>query len=273
ATSRGARPPRPGAEAAREVLGGFDLEDLVLQLGAARGCDLDGLALLLADDRLTDRRFVGELVLGRIRLGGAHDVVFDRLLGGNVPQPDVRADAHDVLRDLLLVDHPRCQQTLFELRDPVLHHPPLRLRSVVLGVLGDVAELPGDADSICDLAPLLGREVLDLLLQLLVTLGSEDHFLHKKPPQLPTKKPRAENRPSRGRHGTYAAGGRQTHSATISRSMQVNLTWQWQSGLGEIPSRVVVAPMAGGGLRAFRREWGRWGAGLVCSEMVSCAGL
>ena len=40
-----------------------------------------------------------------------------------------------------------------------------------------------------------------------------------------------------------------------------------------MPSRVVLAPMAGVSVQAFRRQGRRFGAGLVCSEMVSCAGL
>ncbi|MBW3592959.1 MAG: tRNA-dihydrouridine synthase, partial [Actinobacteria bacterium] len=40
-----------------------------------------------------------------------------------------------------------------------------------------------------------------------------------------------------------------------------------------IPTRVVLAPMAGVSVQAFRRQGRRYGAGLVCSEMVSCAGL
>ena len=41
----------------------------------------------------------------------------------------------------------------------------------------------------------------------------------------------------------------------------------------EVPSRLVLAPMAGVSVQAFRRQGRRYGAGLVCSEMVSCAGL
>ena len=41
----------------------------------------------------------------------------------------------------------------------------------------------------------------------------------------------------------------------------------------EVPSRVVLAPMAGVSVQAFRRQGRRFGAGLVCSEMVSCAGF
>jgi len=55
--------------------------------------------------------------------------------------------------------------------------------------------------------------------------------------------------------------------------MQANLTESWRIGPVEIPSRLVLAPMAGVSVQAFRRQGRRFGAGLVCSEMVSCAGL
>jgi tRNA-dihydrouridine synthase B len=55
--------------------------------------------------------------------------------------------------------------------------------------------------------------------------------------------------------------------------MQVNLHEPWNIGPVQIPSRLVLAPMAGVSVQAFRRQGRRFGAGLVCSEMVSCAGL
>jgi tRNA-dihydrouridine synthase B len=55
--------------------------------------------------------------------------------------------------------------------------------------------------------------------------------------------------------------------------MQVDLTSPWRIGRVAIPSRIVLAPMAGVSVQAFRRQGRRFGAGLVCSEMVSCAGL
>jgi nifR3 family TIM-barrel protein len=55
--------------------------------------------------------------------------------------------------------------------------------------------------------------------------------------------------------------------------MQVNLHESWSIAEVEIPSRLVLAPMAGVSVQAFRRQGRRFGAGLVCSEMVSCAGL
>ena len=55
--------------------------------------------------------------------------------------------------------------------------------------------------------------------------------------------------------------------------MQVNLRDSWQIGPVSVPSRLVLAPMAGVSVQAFRRQGRRYGAGLVCSEMVSCAGI
>jgi tRNA-dihydrouridine synthase B len=55
--------------------------------------------------------------------------------------------------------------------------------------------------------------------------------------------------------------------------MAVDITSSWRIGPVEIPTRVVLAPMAGVSVQAFRRQGRRFGAGLVCSEMVSCAGL
>jgi tRNA-dihydrouridine synthase B len=58
-----------------------------------------------------------------------------------------------------------------------------------------------------------------------------------------------------------------------SAAVQVDLNESWRIGHVEIPSRLVLAPMAGVSVQAFRRQGRRFGAGLVCSEMVSCAGL
>ena len=52
-----------------------------------------------------------------------------------------------------------------------------------------------------------------------------------------------------------------------------DLTQPWSIGDVVIPSRIVLAPMAGVSVQAFRRQGRRFGAGLVCSEMVSAAGL
>src|SRR5471030_2009449 len=61
--------------------------------------------------------------------------------------------------------------------------------------------------------------------------------------------------------------------ATIWSQMEVDLAEHWFIGDVEIPSRLVLAPMAGVSVQAFRRQGRRYGAGLVCSEMVSVAGI
>jgi len=53
----------------------------------------------------------------------------------------------------------------------------------------------------------------------------------------------------------------------------IDLRQSWSIGPVEIPTRLVLAPMAGVSVQAFRRQGRRFGAGLVCSEMVSCAGI
>jgi tRNA-dihydrouridine synthase B len=55
--------------------------------------------------------------------------------------------------------------------------------------------------------------------------------------------------------------------------MALHLRESWSIGGVEVPTRIVLAPMAGVSIQAFRRQGRRFGAGLVCSEMVSSAGL
>src|SRR5918997_3865623 len=55
--------------------------------------------------------------------------------------------------------------------------------------------------------------------------------------------------------------------------MAVDLREPWWIGDVEVSTGVVLAPMAGVSVQAFRRQGRRFGAGLVCSEMVSVAGI
>jgi tRNA-dihydrouridine synthase B len=57
------------------------------------------------------------------------------------------------------------------------------------------------------------------------------------------------------------------------KTVQIDLRTPWSIGSVEVPTRLVLAPMAGVSVQAFRRQGRRFGAGLVCSEMVSCAGI
>ena len=56
-------------------------------------------------------------------------------------------------------------------------------------------------------------------------------------------------------------------------AVEIDLRESWFIDTVEVPTRLVLAPMAGVSVQAFRRQGRRFGAGLVCSEMVSCAGL
>ena len=84
-------------------------------------------------------------------------MVLERLLRLDVAELDVGAERDDVLRVSFFSITRAVQEPLLELRDPVLEHRLLVLRVVVLGVLGDVAELTRDADAVGDLAALVGR--------------------------------------------------------------------------------------------------------------------
>src|SRR4051812_11232570 len=89
----------------------------------------------------------------------------------------------------------------------------------------------------------------------------------------PERKTRGAGAPSRAGMLPTSEDGRQLSPDSISRSVQVDLRSSWAIRDVEIPTRLVLAPMAGVSVQAFRRQGRRYGAGLVCSEMVSCAGL
>src|SRR5437764_3943445 len=85
------------------------------------------------------------------------------------------------------------------------------------------------------------------------------------------KRPAAD-RPSGGR-GWYPRDQPPSNACRYHRPMPVNLQQPWAIGDLEVPTRIVLAPMAGVSIQAFRRQGRRFGAGLVCSEMVSAAGI
>src|ERR671936_1458437 len=69
------------------------------------------------------------------------------------------------------------------------------------------------------------------------------------------------------------SSGKRSAPGYHSLRMAVDLEARWNIGPVQVPGRLVLAPMAGVSVQAFRRQGRRYGAGLVCSEMVSCAGL
>src|SRR5215471_4061020 len=69
------------------------------------------------------------------------------------------------------------------------------------------------------------------------------------------------------------SSGTQDPRGYSSHAVNIDLTESWLLGGVEIPGRLVLAPMAGVSVQAFRRQGRRYGAALVCSEMVSVAGI
>src|SRR6266508_2982586 len=102
--------------------------------------------------------------------------------------------------------------------------------------------------------------MLDLLLELLIALGSEDHFLHGAASS--EKKTRGAQAPSRASMVPMTV----VNVKLLSRGydlppVQVDLRESWPIGPVEIPTRLVLAPMAGVSVQAFRRQGRRFGAG------------
>src|SRR5713226_5707236 len=87
------------------------------------------------------------------------------------------------------------------------------------------------------------------------------------------KKTRGASRALAGADSTCGESAAQYRGGYDFASVQLDLRESWRIGRVEVPTRVVLAPMAGVSVQAFRRQGRRFGAGLVCSEMVSCAGI
>ena len=156
----------------------------------------------------------------------------------------------------------------------MLEHRLLVLGVVVLGVLGDIAELAGNTDPFGDLAALLGLQMLDLLPELLVALSSEDDFLQSDLLNASNaRRERAERAAIVARRPGPPQAHRYDRYVPAQDSPRLDLHAHWTLGGVEIPGRLVLAPMAGVSVQAFRRQGRRYGAGLVCSEMVSVAGI
>src|SRR5881398_3720975 len=76
-----------------------------------------------------------------------------------------------------------------------------------------------------------------------------------------------------GGNGSRAVKGAARVPGYHLPTVNIDLRDSWLLGGVEIPGRLVLAPMAGVSVQAFRRQGRRYGAGFVCSEMVSVAGI
>ena len=113
----------------------------------------------------------------RAGLGRADDRVLDRFARLLVLDVDRRADADLVGAQAGAVDDRRGAELLLDLGDLRLEHGLLVLGVVVLGVLGDVAELARFLDALGDFAALVVGEEIELLLELVEALAGEDDVL------------------------------------------------------------------------------------------------
>ena len=140
----------------------------------------------------------------------------------------VVADPDDIRVEVRGVDHGRRAKLVLELRDPRLEHRLLVLGVVVLGVLGDVAELARLLDPGGDLAAAHGRHVLELGLEVGEPFGGENDVLwHKRDPGcwVQNRKPAAQDR-------TSSQNGRGSIDRTQStRVTPAALTVEQRSGL------------------------------------------
>src|SRR5919202_1815642 len=87
------------------------------------------------------------------------------------------------------------------------------------------------------------------------------------------RKAAAHQAPSRARIVATRPNAVKAPRLPFRAPVQVDLRTSWWIDQVEVPTRLVLAPMAGVSVQAFRRQGRRFGAGLVCSEMVSCAGI
>ena len=151
------------------LLSGFDLGDLELLLGAARGRDLDDLVHLASDERRADRRLARKLAAFEIGLGRSHDLELARRAGVLVLDVHDRAESDLSGVSAALFDHGRTAEPLFEQRDLLFDLGLLVLGVVVFGVLCDITEVAGLTDALGYVATAHGCEVLDLFLELFQT--------------------------------------------------------------------------------------------------------
>ena len=108
-----------------------DLDDLVVDDGAARGGDLYGVALLVAHDGLANGRLVADAVVGGVRLGRANDLILVNVIGVDVTQVDEAAQVN-LVASLRHIDDRRMGEDLIDLDNPALNPSLLVLGVVVL---------------------------------------------------------------------------------------------------------------------------------------------
>src|SRR5262245_55339269 len=140
---------------------------------AAGGGPLDLLAGPVAHQRLAQRALVGDAAAQRVGLRRAHDGV--RLLAVLGVHGDTGADRDHARLPGRVLDQPRVADHGLQRLDPALDEALLVLRLRVFGILRDVAELAGLADTLGDLVPAHPDQLVELLLQPVQTILREQN--------------------------------------------------------------------------------------------------
>src|SRR5215218_5257346 len=155
---------RSGTRAPGALAGRLDVDDLVLRR-AAGGRYHDLLPHLPLEHGPAHRGGVAELPARRVRLVGADDLERPLLsLYADGPQRYPSTEVDRVFLGLRRVDNPHVAYPALELTDPALQQALFVFRLVVLGVLGDVPELTGLADAVCNLFATRLGQVCELLV-------------------------------------------------------------------------------------------------------------
>src|SRR5215213_4990949 len=161
---------RSGTRAPGALAGRLDVDDLVLRRAAGGGYH-DLLPHLPLEYGPANRGGVAELPARRVRLVGADDLERPLLsLPADDPQGYPSTEVDRVFLDFRRVDDLHVAYPALELPDPALQQALFVFRLIVLGVLGDVPELTGLADAVCDLFATRLGQVCEFLLELLETL-------------------------------------------------------------------------------------------------------
>src|SRR5687767_13175621 len=143
--------------------------------GARRDLHFGGLPDLLAEERLAERRVVGDAALQRVRLGGADDG--EGLLFAAARDLHAAADADGV--GAAGLDHDGAVHGVLELHDAALGPAGLVLGVMVIGVLLEVAHVLGFFDTRGHLTTFDRLEVVQFRLQFFQSVfGDVDRFAH-----------------------------------------------------------------------------------------------
>ena len=156
----------------------FDADDLVF-FGSVSGCESDDFAVLFANQRLAQRRFVADFTLCKVRFGFAdelhgHNAVFFVVEFAEIFDGDGVADGHFVRAALF--DDDSVLNALFEVLDFGSDLAFLLFCSVVFGIFRQVAEFSCVLQFLCNVFTQIYDEIVKSLFKFFKTLLGKINF-------------------------------------------------------------------------------------------------